>query len=227
MTLKKQYLSDSISHIPNEEILDSLIETHHCEMKLAESRWSYTILSYDENDVLDNIEIINKDRDNEIVPLKVENFKFKEYRKNYFYNFRFDEKGKHDFFGPAPVGFEIPKPKCAHLFHYLGKISRGSKVLNWLPFDFHLIAPIHMGFDAIWLDYTNPEAPEIVNKEEVDRYQNTVNDPASDCFMSYGHKKATLKKGASFNEKVGFTGTPIWMQGFFEMRCPKNKKTRD
>src|SRR5690606_36651568 len=42
------------------------------------------------------------------------------------------------------------------------------KYFSWIPFRLHLTCPIYLNFDNVFLDYSDPNHPFIINKEEVE-----------------------------------------------------------
>ncbi len=57
---------------------------------------------------------------------------------------------------------------CIVPFQYLSFINNEDPIFNCLPFTIHLTCPIFLNIEQVFLDYTNPNLPVLINKEEVE-----------------------------------------------------------
>ena len=73
-----------------------------------------------------------------------------------------DENGKHQIGGDIPKDFIIPENEFIAGFQYLGFIDNTDPIFSWLPFKVNLIHPIYTDEYSVFLDYTNPNKPTII-----------------------------------------------------------------
>jgi len=57
-------------------------------------------------------------------------------------------------------------------FQYLGKFSKTDEAFNWLPFDLHIAAPIYLNFDKLFIDYSDPLNPKVLDIEDLKQTDN-------------------------------------------------------
>src|SRR5690606_14339902 len=93
---------------------------------------------------------------------------YQEFEENRILQLMFDENGPHQLGGEVPDGFKLPENSCVVPFQYLGFLDNQDKYFSWLPFRLHLTCPIYLNFDNVFLDYSDPNHPLIINKEEVE-----------------------------------------------------------
>ena len=85
---------------------------------------------------------------------------FKSKKKQY--EFVRDENGKHQIGGEIPLDFIIPINDFIAGFQYLGFIDNSCPLFSWLPFKVNLIHPIYTDENSVFLDYTTPNSPTII-----------------------------------------------------------------
>lgn len=91
--------------------------------------------------------------------------KYRDYPLCSHYAFVEDKNGSHQIGGIAPHDFIFPENNTTTPFVYLGFLSNSDPVLNWLPFEkLNLICPIYSKMGVIYLDYTKPNHPKLLNK---------------------------------------------------------------
>jgi hypothetical protein len=73
-----------------------------------------------------------------------------------------DENGKHQIGGEVPKDFKIPDNEFKGGFHYLGFIDNSDNLFSWLTFKVNLIHPIYTDEYAVFLDYSDPNSPTII-----------------------------------------------------------------
>jgi hypothetical protein len=79
-----------------------------------------------------------------------------------------DSGGLHQLGGEMPNDFLQPENNCIVPFQYLGFINNQDEKFSWLPFAIHVTCPIYLNFDYVFLDYSNPNNPVIINREEIE-----------------------------------------------------------
>ncbi|MBL7838145.1 MAG: hypothetical protein JNM67_11560 [Bacteroidetes bacterium] len=123
-----------------------------------------------------------------------------------------DDEGIHQIGGEKPINFQIPKCSCKAPFQYLGFINHTDKYFSWLPFNVNLTCPIYLNFDKVFLDYSDPDRPILINKEEVESagtsYEDDLNENTEIVFNEMKF---------NFYEEGEFTGSniagiPNWIQ---------------
>ncbi len=221
---KRRFLAGWEVRLDNEEHCQSFFETQITSQETALSFYSHIELEYDENGVLERA--ITKDEDGNEKELIIHNeIKLKDYRINSIINFYIDDNGLNQLGGKSPYNFKIPSNDCPGSFQYLGRISNQSIGYEWLPFELNLISPIYMDMDKIWLDYSNPHEPVVLNLEEVNSLSTAYDDLKSDSFIEYKKQAfVTIEETSIVFDKV-HSGIPNWTQFSDIPRCPKTNKT--
>ncbi|WP_213196347.1 hypothetical protein [Cloacibacterium caeni] len=139
-------------------------------------------------------------------------------------NFFENKNGLHQLGGEKPEEFEFPENNCVVPFQYLGFINNSDKNFSWLGNKIHLICPIYLDFDKIYIDYSDPSKPILINREEIDSattaYDEDLNKNSEIVFRSL---KFDLKENTEFNE-VCHSGIPFWIQYPEYPISPKNNK---
>lgn len=222
---KKQYLAGREFSVRSKEKYLNFIETHITDKETAENFFSHSILSYNENGYLEHIESKNQDGDIRKVPIGENKIEYKNLRINKLYDFQLNENGQNWLGGKAPTNFLIPNNTCPSSFQYLGKLSANNKAFKWLPFDINLICPIFLNFNKIWLDYSEPNAPKILNLEEVNSLSKFYDDIKPNSFIEYEQVKFDTIPVIKTGLEIGFTGIPSWIQFSDIPKCPKTHKT--
>lgn len=127
--------------------------------------------------------------------------------------------------GEIPENFTIPKFKFNAPFQYLGKFSKLDEAFNWLPFDLHLVAPIYLNFDKVFVDYSDPLNPKIIDIEELRETDNSYDSLKPNSEIVYKKMFITTQKSNDYGYGEGHTGVPSWIQYPDIPTCPKSKKT--
>lgn len=137
-----------------------------------------------------------------------------------------DAKGKHQIGGDVPTDFKIPDNEFPAGFQYLGYISNYDPVFSWLPFAVNLIHPIYSDEYFVYLDYSNPSAPKIIEP------QNTALSTSAFDEVNRNSKivfeaitvSAEAKDEIDEFENIGIVGEPDWLQDAEIPACPKTGK---
>ncbi|MCB0753319.1 MAG: hypothetical protein R2802_12885 [Flavobacteriaceae bacterium] len=151
-------------------------------------------------------------------------FEFQSLVPNQIFNIHKASKSESYLGGEIPKEFSIPKFEFNAPFQYLGKFSKSDEAFNWLPFDLHLAAPIYLNFDKLFIDYSDPLNPKILNIEELKQTDNSYDDLKPDSEIVYEQVFISTKKSTGF-DGLGHTGVPNWIQYPDIPTCPKSKKT--
>lgn len=127
--------------------------------------------------------------------------------------------------GEPPAGFEMPKFEFFAPFQYLGKLSKSEQAFAWLPFDVHLIAPIYLNMDKIYVDYSNPNKPQILDLEKLKKAGTSYKELKANSEIVFEKVSIkALKSTIGVSRKIGHTGVPNWIQNPDIPVCPKSKR---
>ena len=106
----------------------------------------------------------------------------------------------------------------------MGKFSRSNEAFNWLPFDLHLAAPIYLNFDKLFIDYSDPVNPKVLNVEELKKTDTSYDYLKPGSEIVYEKVFITSEKSTEFGG-IEHTAVPDWIQYPDIPTCPKSKKT--
>ncbi|MFT5770776.1 MAG: hypothetical protein ACI9ZX_000161 [Algoriphagus sp.] len=130
--------------------------------------------------------------------------------------------------GEIPDGFTIPKFNRKPSFQFLGTLSNTTEGLEWLPFDLLLTVPLYGHFDPLFLDYSDPLSPKVINEEHY------LSSDYDDEFVKHDsdlvYEKAFITTQPSdeipeFEENIGIAGVPVWIQNPAIPVCPISGRT--
>lgn len=123
--------------------------------------------------------------------------------------------------GKIPDNFKVPKFNDEISFQYFGFISKEEFPSNILDFDLHLVAPIYDNFNELFLDYSDPLAPKIIEGEK-SYFSKTFDKTNSFSVITFERTpiKFNDKDGLTNSSSMGNTGVPIWLQNPSYPKCP-------
>jgi hypothetical protein len=107
------------------------------------------------------------------------NLKFRQVEQKKILEIVTVENGTHQLGGELPSEFKMPENNCVTSFQYLGYVDNRDLQFQWLPFKLHLTCPIYLNFEQVFLDYSDPLRPSIINREEVEGYDTAYSDDLS------------------------------------------------
>lgn len=81
------------------------------------------------------------------------------------------------------------------------------------------IAPIYDSFTQLYLDYSDPLVPRIINGEAV-RFSRTFDEMDASSTVTFTKTPLAFEKGGSLTYGYGYTGVPNWIQGPVYPKCP-------
>jgi hypothetical protein len=146
-----------------------------------------------------------------------------------FYMLQPTKTGYSHLGGEIPKGFHLPKFDTCPSFQFVGTLSPKTPGLDWLPFEFHLAVPIYGSFLALFMDYSDPLNPLVLEPQE---YLGTDQvDEWVKCDTELIYEKVYLesKKLKGFPEifevNPGSLGVPNWIQNAAIPSCPKTGDT--
>lgn len=137
-----------------------------------------------------------------------------------YFEFYLDENGINTIGGEPTRGFIIPENKCPNSFQQVAFINHQDEAFSWLPFDVNIVCPIYLGFDKIWLDYSNPLKPSIINIDEVnDAYSDGILKPNTQ--IKFESKNFSTRRSSVELYGLGLSGAPNSAQSECAPRCLK------
>lgn len=150
--------------------------------------------------------------------------RFQAFEENRILQLIFDKNGLHQLGGEVPKDFKLPENSCVVPFQYLGFINSQDKHFGWLPFTIHLTCPIYLNIENVFLDYSDPNNPTIINKNEVEEadtsYEEDLNQNTE---IVFNEMNFSFVQGEEFSEN-GHAGIPGWIQGPDIPNCPVSGK---
>lgn len=164
------------------------------------------------------------------VRFQTEPIKFVDYPENIYKTIISDSNGYQVLGGETPNDFNVPLSECQAPFIYLGKIDcQLEESLHWTGFSIlHLVCPILADMNVLYLDYTNPNEPKIINFNEVNRFTTPYEDLSNTDKITIKDTKVSFKKMKLDyiydGSIIGNIGSPSWLQNELIPRCPETKK---
>ncbi|WP_046757786.1 hypothetical protein [Kordia jejudonensis] len=221
---KHIYLAGWEAEFNGDEQCQKFLETQVVDKKTANHVWSSIDLVFKDNKLIKAYDIDEGIRSERKLKESELGFEFQELVPNQIYGFTQVSKSESYFGGEIPKEFSIPKFEFNAPFQYLGKLSKSDEAFNWLPFDLHLVAPIYINFDKLYIDYSDPLKPKVLNIEKLKETDNSYDDIQPNSEIVYEKVFIATEKTNDF-ESIGFTGVPNWIQYPEIPTCPKSKKT--
>ncbi len=149
-------------------------------------------------------------------------------KKEKQYIFEINDEGIHQLGGVCPEDFIMPKNNFISNIQYLGVIRNIDSIFNWLPFELHLICPILLDFDYIYVDYSNPLKPNILFPENTAEITSAYDNLTSESILEF--KKVNVNAVESelaatyLEDGIGNCVKPNWEQHSKIPKSPKNNK---
>ncbi|WP_430412709.1 hypothetical protein [Kordia sp.] len=201
------------------------LKTQVIDKKTANNIWSSIHLIFKNNKLIKAYDIDEGHKTERTLNEKEIGFEYQELKPNQIFSLNQALKSESYLGGEIPKEFTIPKFEFNAPFQYLGKFSKSDDAFNWLPFDVHIVAPIYLNFDKLFIDYSDPLKPKVLNIEQLKETDNSFDDLKSDSEIVFEKTCIITKKSKNFEYGMGHTGVPNWIQYPDIPTCPKSKKT--
>jgi hypothetical protein len=135
-----------------------------------------------------------------------------------------DEKGKHQIGGEVPQDFKIPDNEFIAGFQYLGYIDNTDPLFSWLPFKVNLIHPVYTDEYSVFLDYTNPNSPAIIEPQDTASSTSAFDEIDKNSKIIFEGVKISAEEKEEIDEfeYIGMCGEPEWLQDAEIPNCPKS-----
>lgn len=142
-----------------------------------------------------------------------------------------DVNGSHKLGGKTPNDFILPThSKMKTPFIYIGSIDTKDKRFEWINLPkLHIAYPIYECNYGIFLDYSNPNNPKIINPENItdDWYDKDTKGVEKVVFKEHSFStyiESNKNKFEGISELNPLCGVPLWIQAPDIPICPKTGK---
>ena len=229
---KESYFSNVIFDMEESEEMHEILSQSRIDRLTAENIEGAMKVIYRNNIAYEMIWIEEGDYlEVEKVRLKNKSISYRDYSLNEYRTLIPQEDGIHQLGGFIPKNFEMPQNITSTPYIYLGRLNcEEEKSLNWCSLNqAHLICPIYSDFEIIYLDYSNPMKPKLLNDENSDSISSVYEDlKPSDKIIFKELKVGTTELTLDLiyeDQVLGNTGAPTWIQHELIPKCPKTGKS--
>ena len=216
-TTKRIYLTyDSVSFDGNERC-ESYLKTQRISESNAKKLDASIELVYRDDKL---VEAYERQRVN--LSYSEIGFDYKEYPIHSILKLRSNKNGKHQLGGKLPSESSFPDNNCKVPFQYLGYISHLDKNFSWLSSTIHLMCPIYLNINKVYLDYSNKGKPILINRLEVEECGTNYDGLSESTLIEFDSLKFDLvpKDGFSWAQ----SGVAFFLQNTTIPKCPKSGK---
>lgn len=221
---KSIYLAGWEVRLNGDQNCENFIATQITNKATVEKIYSGTELVFENNQLVKAYDYEEGEKKDRKLAEDEVGLPYQAFEENRILQLIFDENGLHQLGGEVPDGFKFPENSCVVPFQYLGFISNQEKHFGWLPFTLHLTCPIYLDIENVFLDYSDPNHPTIINKEEVEEADTSYEEDLNqDSEIVFNEKKFSLVQKEEFSEN-GHAGIPNWIQDPTIPSCPKSGK---
>lgn len=221
-TTKNIFLSGWEVDLNGDQQCENFIATQITNKQTVEKNYSGIELVFENNKLIKAYDYREGSRKDKQLTADEMGLEYKEFEENRILQLVGNLNGPHQIGGEIPNGFQLPENDCAVPFQYLGFIDNKDKYFNWLPFTVHLTFPIFLNTENVFLDYSNPGKPIIINKEDVENADTSYEDDLNkDSEIIYKELKFSFIERFEF-DLPGHAGIPNWIQYPDIPMCPKS-----
>jgi hypothetical protein len=142
-----------------------------------------------------------------------------------------DQNGMHKIGGDCPTDFKLPNhDKLKTPFIYIGSIDTTDKRFNWINLPRLDIAyPIYECNFGVFLDYSNPQNPEIINPDTFKDswFDDSIKGVDKVKFKEHKYSVKTQIDSLDFKNNQDsnlLCGVPLWFQAPDIPTCPKTRE---
>lgn len=223
-TTKSIFLAGWEVHLNGDQQCDNFIATQKTTKSTAMALYSSIELVFENDKLIKAYDCDEGEKNSRELMADEIGLEYKEFEENSIMQLIEDQNGLHQLGGEIPVDFQLPENNCIVPFQYLGFIDNKDKNFNWLPFKFNLTCPIYLNIGNVFLDYSNPNNPTILNKEDVERADTSFDEDLNrNSRIVFNELKFSFVLAKEFSEK-GHSGIPNWIQYPTIPMCPKSGK---
>lgn len=222
---KRIYLAGWEAEFNGDEDCQKFIETQVIDKKTALTVWSSIELVFENNKLVKAYDHEEGQKTERKLNESEIGLEYTAIKPHQIYEFNRVRDSQSYLGGEAPPEFTTPTFTFNAPFQYLGKFSKSDEAFAWLPFDIHLVAPIYLNFDKLYIDYSDPMNPKVIDEKKLSETDNSYDDLQPDSEIVYEKVYIKGQKSNDYNNSVGHTGVPSWIQYPDIPTCPKSQKT--
>lgn len=217
---KKMYLAGSVNNLILKTKESDFIKTQIVDQATAENLSTSIELVFEEGKLVEVFGIDDKGKKARELKDYEKCLAYEELEPHQIYTLDQDRNGNSYLGGRPPKSFVMPSFDFKAPFQYFGRLSTEDEPFSWLPFDLRLVAPIYNNFEHLFLDYSNPEAPQVVNVDDLKLAEPSLNDLLVDAQVMFARVPMKLVKTNNYDFHFGHTGVPNWIQAPEIPHCP-------
>lgn len=222
---KHIYLAGWEAEFNGDEDCQRFLKTQVIDKQTAHTLWSSIELVFKDNkldrayDYEEGQKTERKLNESEI------GFEYVDHTPHQIFEFNKTRSSKSYLGGEAPSEFTVPTFDFNAPFQYLGKFSKSDEPFAWLPFDLHIVAPIYLNFDTLYVDYSDPMNPKVIDVEKLSETDTSYDELKPDSEIVFKKVYIAGKKSNNYTYGMAHTGVPSWIQYPDIPTCPKSQKT--
>jgi hypothetical protein len=217
------YIAETSLEFTGEKYYEEIIETQITDLDTIVSLGRGTELVF-VNEKLSKIyeyyeeqhEVYRKQR---IINETEINYKEPHYPQKSILRYEENVGGFHQLGGDFSEEFVEPAHNLSVPFQYIGYINNLDPNFEWIPNKLHLMFPIYLGVEEVYLDYSDCKNPKIVNIEELSKCNSSLEEVNKDSKIKKKKKKFNFIKSNDYSLYAN-SGIANWMQGQYVPKCP-------
>jgi hypothetical protein len=217
---KKIYLSGWEVQLNNDISCEHFLATHITYKQTAIELGVFIELIFEEGKLIKAHTYWGDEKQERPIEEDEINFSIPKYKRNKTVDFEENEFGLNHLGGEMPIDFN----NCVVPFQYLGFFDNKDKQFNWLPFKLHLVCPIFLNFDKVFLDYSNPNYPILINREEIEDLETNEDNLDKETEIIYEELRFNSSDTEPYIGEIISGGIPGWIQYPDIPICPKSNK---
>lgn len=182
-----------------DEQCQKFLETQIIDKETANTIWSSIDLVFKNGKLTKAYNIEEGNKTERKLKTSEIGLEFQKLKVNQIFNLNQVTNSESYLGGEIPKEFNIPEFEFNAPFQYLGKFSKSEEAFNWLPFDLHIAAPIYLNFDKLFIDYSDPLNPKILNIDELKQTDSSYDDLKPSSEIVFEKVFITTEKARDFN----------------------------
>ena len=221
---KSIFLAGWEVYLNGDQQCENFIATQITNKKTVETLYSGIELVFENDKLIRAYDYEEGDRQDRELKADEIGLQYKEFEENRLLQLVENQNGLHQLGGEIPRDFQLPENNCVVPFQYLGFIDNRDNNFSWLPYRVHLTCPIYLNIGNVFLDYSNPNNPTIINREEIENADTSYDaDLNPNSEIVFNEMKFSFVEEDEFSVE-GHSGLPNWIQYPDIPMCPKSGK---
>jgi hypothetical protein len=223
------YVAESLFNLDGNDYCNDVLESQITNEATVEGIGKGLVLLFENNRLIKAAEYSKERRGDDVYLCRRERqlksneigLKLPNYKPHKIVRYDENTNGLHQLGGTFSEVFHQPENNCVAPFQYLGFINHKDSLFSWLPFTVHLACPIYLDFDEIFLDYSNPSNPTIINKSNIEKMGTAYNEELNqNSYIVFEPRKFNFVEDVEYTLDIQ-SGLPNWIQGMYIPKCPK------